>query len=109
MPLYEYECGRCGRRFELIQKFSDPPTAACTCGGAANRLLSASSFQFKGSGFYATDYAKKSAPADSPASADKSDGKPAEGDRNVAPHSGKKPETKTESKQDSKPAGKPAK
>lgn len=65
MPLYEYECEGCGRRFELIQKFSDPPTAACVdCGGSAQRLLSAPAIQFKGSGWYVTDYARKSTPSE---------------------------------------------
>ena len=61
MPLYEYECGACGRRFELIRKFSDPPVEVCTlCGnGPVNRLFSSPAIQFKGSGFYITDYAKK--------------------------------------------------
>ncbi|MFQ5925895.1 MAG: FmdB family zinc ribbon protein [Terriglobia bacterium] len=67
MPLYEYECTACGQRFERIQKFSDPPEAACPqCGGPAERLLSAPAVHFKGSGFYATDYARKSPPADQP-------------------------------------------
>jgi putative FmdB family regulatory protein len=78
MPLYEYECARCGRRFELMQKFSDPPTTTCACGGTANRLLSPAGFQFKGSGWYVTDYARKAAPAEktegAPAAASKSDG-----------------------------------
>lgn len=74
MPLYEYECEACGRRFELIQKFSDPPTAACVdCGGSASRLLSAPAIQFKGSGWYVTDYARKSAPSEK--SEGKSEGK----------------------------------
>jgi len=64
MPLFEYQCQACGKRFELLQKFSDPSTAACTCGGTAHRQLSAPAIQFKGSGFYATDYARKSASAD---------------------------------------------
>lgn len=65
MPLYEYECAGCGKRFELIQKFSDPPQAAClACGGRAHRLLSPPALQFKGSGWYITDYACKSAPAE---------------------------------------------
>ncbi len=64
MPLYEYECDACGKRFELLQKFSDPSTATCTCGGAAHRQLSAPAIQFKGSGWYVTDYARKSAPAE---------------------------------------------
>ena len=61
MPLYEYECDACGRRFEVIEKFSDPPPEACTaCGkGPVHRLLSSPAIQFKGSGFYITDYAQK--------------------------------------------------
>ena len=60
MPLYEYECARCGR-FERIQKFSDPPLLACpTCGGEVQKLLSAPAIQFKGTGWYITDYARKS-------------------------------------------------
>lgn len=59
MPLYEYECGRCHRRIEKIQSFSADPLTVCeTCGGPLERLISASAFQFKGSGWYATDYAK---------------------------------------------------
>jgi putative FmdB family regulatory protein len=62
MPLYEYECEACGRRFEKIQKFSDPPIDTCeTCGkGPVKKLLSSPAIQFKGSGFYITDYPKKS-------------------------------------------------
>jgi putative FmdB family regulatory protein len=60
MPLYEYLCDACGRRFELIRKFSDPPLEACpTCGGTVRKLVSSPAFQFKGTGFYITDYAKK--------------------------------------------------
>ena len=61
MPLYEYECEACGQRFELIRKFSDPPVDVCTlCGkGPVIRLFSSPAIQFKGSGFYITDYAKK--------------------------------------------------
>ena len=62
MPLYEYECeAENGRRFEIIQKFSDPILTICpTCGGPVRKLLSSPAIQFKGSGFYITDYAKKS-------------------------------------------------
>ena len=62
MPLYEYECEtENGRRFEIIQKFSDPILTVCpTCGGPVRKLLSSPAIQFKGSGFYITDYAKKS-------------------------------------------------
>lgn len=60
MPLYEYECPKDGL-FERIQKFSDPPLEACpTCGGPIEKLLSAPAIQFKGSGWYITDYARKS-------------------------------------------------
>jgi putative FmdB family regulatory protein len=62
MPLYEYECDACGRRFERIQKFSDPLVTVCpTCGGTVRKLFSSPAIQFKGSGFYITDYAKPGA------------------------------------------------
>ena len=62
MPLYEYQCDACGARFELIRKFSDPPLEVCpTCGqGPVTKLISSPAFQFKGSGWYITDYARKS-------------------------------------------------
>jgi len=61
MPLYEYECDACSRRFEIIQRFSDGPPDACrVCGkGPVRRLASSPAIQFKGSGFYITDYAQK--------------------------------------------------
>ena len=59
MPLYEYQCESCAHRFERIQKFSDPPVETCPqCGGAVRKLLSSPAIQFKGSGFYITDYGK---------------------------------------------------
>lgn len=62
MPLYEYQCESCGARFELIRKFSDPPLDACpTCQGPVRKLVSSPAFHLKGSGWYATDYAKKTA------------------------------------------------
>lgn len=67
MPLYEYECPRTGKRFEVIQKFSDDPITKCDdcdqypdCEGECRKLLSAPAIQFKGSGWYVTDYANKS-------------------------------------------------
>jgi putative FmdB family regulatory protein len=65
MPLYEYECSQCGHRFELIQRFADPPVETCvTCGrGPVHKLLSAPAVHFKGTGWYVTDYAKKSGAA----------------------------------------------
>lgn len=63
MPLYEYQCKKCRHRFEKIQKFSDPPIKKCPeCGGAVEQLISSPAVQFKGSGWYVTDYAKKGAP-----------------------------------------------
>ena len=61
MPLYEYQCEACGQRFEMIQKFSDAPPDACRlCGkGPVQRLLSSPAIQFKGTGWYITDYAQK--------------------------------------------------
>jgi putative FmdB family regulatory protein len=67
MPLYEYQCDACGERFEVIQKFSDAPVEQCRkCGkGPVQRLLSSPAIQFKGSGWYITDYAKKGSSGDS--------------------------------------------
>ena len=60
MPLYEYQCKKCQHRFEKIQKFSDREIKKCPeCGGPVERLLSAPAVQFKGSGWYVTDYARK--------------------------------------------------
>ncbi|HEY4905123.1 MAG TPA: FmdB family zinc ribbon protein [Candidatus Sulfotelmatobacter sp.] len=61
MPLYEYECKKCGHRFEKIQKFSDKMVKKCPeCGGVVEQMISAPAVQFKGSGWYVTDYPKKS-------------------------------------------------
>ena len=61
MPLYEYECKKCHHRFEKIQKFSDRMVKKCPdCGGPVEQMISAPAVQFKGSGWYVTDYAKKS-------------------------------------------------
>ena len=74
MPLYEYECDDCGHRFERIRKFSDPPLTTCPeCDGPIRKLLSPPAIQFKGTGWYVTDYARKSG-----------DGKPAEGSPEAA-------------------------
>jgi putative FmdB family regulatory protein len=82
MPLYEYECLKCGARFERLRQFSDPPVKSCPeCSGKkVKQLVSSSSFHFKGSGWYATDYAKKSGSPDTakPAGESTSEEKPAE-------------------------------
>ena len=64
MPLYEYQCTQCGEIEEAIQKFSDAPLTVCrNCSGKLNKLISQSSFHLKGTGWYVTDYSKKSAAA----------------------------------------------
>lgn len=61
MPIYEYQCAKCGKKFEVIQKMSDKPLKKHEqCGGTLTKLISASGFQFKGTGWYVTDYARKS-------------------------------------------------
>ncbi len=73
MPLYEYRCKKCGRVVEKIQKFSDPPLTKCEhCGGKLERLLSPPAIQFKGAGWYVTDYAKKSSAPSGSSSSDPS-------------------------------------
>ncbi|HEX5720916.1 MAG TPA: zinc ribbon domain-containing protein [Thermoanaerobaculia bacterium] len=94
MPIYEYECLQCGKRTEWLQRMSDGPLAACPqCGGEVRKLISAPSFQFKGSGFYKTDYVDKKSGSGS--SEGKSENK-----------SEAKAETKPETKSESKPEGK---
>ena len=116
MPIYEYKCGECGRRMEKLQKLSDPPCKKCPpCGGPLTKLISSPAIQFKGNGFYITDYAKKNSPseerkakADSePAAPAKSEAKPeAKAESKSAPKSEAKSEKKAESKPESKPAAK---
>ena len=100
MPLYEYQCSKCDKIFEVMQKFSDAPlTIHPGCGGRVERLLSAPAFQLKGSGWYATDYAKggpeKKGEAASNGASDSKDSKSpdAKSDSKPAPS-----ETKGESK-----------
>jgi putative FmdB family regulatory protein len=77
MPLYEYQCESCDKVFERIQKFSDPPVETCpSCGGKVRKLLSSPAIQFKGTGWYITDYARKSGDSGkSSAGKDAKDGK----------------------------------
>src|SRR5579863_7847848 len=77
MPLYEYRCSKCGNVFEVLQKFSDAPLKKHQgCGGKVEKLISASGFQLKGSGWYATDYAKGSSGPKETKAESKADGKP---------------------------------
>jgi len=98
MPLYEYECKQCHHRFERIQKFSDRHVKKCPqCGGPVEQTISAPAVQFKGSGWYVTDYAKKSSGSSASSdSSSKSESKPES-----------KSEAKSESKSDSKKEEKP--
>lgn len=96
MPLYEYECKKCHHRFEKIQKFSDRHTKKCPrCGGPVEQMISAPAVQFKGSGWYVTDYAKKSSAPSSSSnssngdSASKKDGKAKSEDSSKAESSSK--------------------
>jgi putative FmdB family regulatory protein len=74
MPLYEYQCKKCKHRFEQIQKFSDKPVKKCPeCGGPVEKLISTSAVQFKGSGWYVSDYGRKGS-GQSSSSSSESDG-----------------------------------
>lgn len=100
MPLYEYQCEKCKHQFERIQKFSDPPVKKCPqCGGPVHQLLSAPAVQFKGSGWYVTDYARKGAPPAESAKAESSDdGSPAKSSDKTDKPDSKKSEKKTTKK-----------
>ncbi len=66
MPIYEYECDKCGSHLEVLQKVGDKPLARCSkCRGKVRKVVSRSSFQLKGSGWYVTDYANKASGATS--------------------------------------------
>lgn len=92
MPLYEYACGKCGKHFEKIEKVDGPHLRKCpSCGGRVERLMSPPAIQFKGSGWYVTDYARASRggeKTDGGSSAEKSEAK-------AEPKSESKTETKT--------------
>jgi putative FmdB family regulatory protein len=73
VPIYEYRCTKCGHRFETIQKVNDAPLTKCEkCKGKAERLISSPAIQFKGSGWYITDYARKGTSESSGASSESS-------------------------------------
>jgi putative FmdB family regulatory protein len=108
VPLFEYQCKKCKHRFEKIQKFSDAKRRKCPeCGGPADRMLSAPAVQFKGTGFYVTDYARKGETGDreSKSSEASSASKATEkSETKKAESSGEtKSETKSEQKSESKP------
>jgi putative FmdB family regulatory protein len=100
MPLYEYECKKCGHRFEKIQLYSDKMVKKCPeCGGQVEQMISAPAVQFKGSGWYVTDYAKKST---SPGSSGGDSGsKDKKDDKSKADSGSKESSTKDGSSKDS--------
>ena len=114
MPLYEYKCEGCGETFEVIQKFADQPlTVHEKCGGHVHKLMSAPSFQFKGTGWYVTDYAKGSGNVPSKGDSAKGEGSKGDSDSSKSDSSSKTDSsskgsgdtaTKTETKSESKPA-----
>ena len=92
MPLYEYRCLTCGHVFDVIQKFSDPPVSKCPeCGKAVEKCVSSPAIQFKGSGFYITDYSSKGKQTDTgrkpKTDAAKADAPKADGSKPDAPKS----------------------
>ncbi len=104
MPLYEYQCDACGHRFEHIQKFSDPLLTVCPeCGDAIRKLVSSPAIQFKGTGWYVTDYAKKGTGNTAASEAEKSsDGKDAKSDKTDKTKSGDSTSSSDSSKKASK-------
>jgi putative FmdB family regulatory protein len=104
MPIYEYKCQACGKRMEKIQKMSDPPCKKCpSCNGALTKLISSPAIQFKGSGFYITDYAKKNSPSEErKAKADREPSAPAKTESKSEAKSAAKSEAKTEKKSETK-------
>ena len=106
MPLYEYRCHKCGKTFEVLQKFSDKPLRKHPdCGGSVERLVSASSFQLKGGGWYAEGYSKEAPAKSASAEGSSSDGKSeTKAESKTESKTESKSESKSESKTDSKPA-----
>ena len=103
MPLYEYQCDACAHRFEVIQKYSDPPIDVCPkCAGAVKKLLSSPAIQFKGSGWYITDYARSGKTDSGTAAAAKSESAEKSGEKKTEGSSESKTETKIESKTETK-------
>lgn len=101
MPLYEYECKKCGHRFEKIQLYSDKMVKKCPeCGGQVEQMISAPAVQFKGSGWYVTDYAKKSSSPGSSGSGDSSS-KDKKDDKSKSDSSSKESSSKESSSKES--------
>jgi putative FmdB family regulatory protein len=108
MPLYEYECDACGHRFEVIQKFSDPLVDTCPkCGAAVRKLMSSPAFHLKGTGWYATDYAKKDSgvPTKTDGGSKSGDSKEKSESKNEGDTKPSTTETKSESKSEKSKSG----
>jgi putative FmdB family regulatory protein len=102
MPLYEYECEKCGHRFEKIQKFSDRMVKKCPeCGGKVEQMISAPAVQFKGSGWYVTDYANKSHAPSSDGGKDSKSGEKSKSDGSSKEGSSKDGSSQSASKESS--------
>jgi putative FmdB family regulatory protein len=111
MPLYEYECDACHHRFEVIQKFSDLPIETCPkCGSPVHKLLSSPAIQFKGSGWYITDYARAGKSEDGKSATGKDGSKTSDtkSDSSGESKTETKSDTKSESKSETKPESKPS-
>lgn len=103
MPIYEYQCSQCKERHEVIQRFSDAPLSHCpSCGGEMKKLPSSPAIQFKGSGFYKTDYASGSTSTKSESKSESKSDSGSESKSDAA--TATKSETKSESKSESKSA-----
>lgn len=108
MPIYEYQCRQCNERQEIIQNFSDAPLTECPrCGGEMKKLISSPAIQFKGSGFYKTDYASSSSkPPETKGEPVKTEGKSDSATESKSESKAEtKSETKTETKSETKAAG----
>jgi len=110
MPIYEYQCESCGRRSESLQKISDPPLTTCEeCSGSLTKLISAPSFQFKGSGWYVTDYADKDKKSDKDGEGDSKSGDSGSGDAGSSDAKSKDGKSEGEKGGDSKSSAKTTK
>lgn len=111
MPLFEYQCQSCGTRVEVIQRHDAPPPGQCEkCGGALKKLLSAPAIQFKGSGFYKTDYASATSAPPSTSKGDSASSGESSSAKSSDSKSESKPEAKSEAKSETKSEAKsPAK
>lgn len=111
MPLYEYQCAVCGHRFEVIQKYSDAHVEVCPkCAGAVHKLISSPAIQFKGSGFYLTDYGRgtktESATTSGGKASSSESGSSSSESKSESKGESSKTETKSESKSESSSAPK---